>query len=142
MRFKRENILYFGLLPGSKEVEKHKINHYLGPIVNELLEFWNGFDLPNGKRIWMAVICCTNNIPAARKLCGHILALVSCHQCYKMANINGRNFNFGSFDDMEYWFIEKDLTEHQINVEGWHLCNSKDERKTIFLILTYIGQKC
>ena len=46
-----------------------------------------------------------------------------------MANINERNFNFGSFDDMENWFIEKDLTEHQINAEGWRLCNSKDERK-------------
>jgi len=51
VRFKRENMLYLGLLPGPKEVEKHKINHYLSPIVDELLEFWNGFNLPNGKRI-------------------------------------------------------------------------------------------
>ena len=51
VRFKRENMLYLGLLPGPKEVEKHKINHYLSLIVDELLEFWNGFNLPNGKRI-------------------------------------------------------------------------------------------
>ena len=122
-------MLYLKLLLGLKEVEKHKINHYLSPIVDELLEFWNGFNLPNGKRIRIAVICCTNDIPAARKLCGHISALVSCHRCYKTANINGRNFNFGGFDDMENWFIEKDLTEHRINAEGWRLCNSKDKRK-------------
>src|SRR3984957_14435835 len=101
VRFKWKNMLYLRLLPGLKEVEKHKINHYLSPIVDELLEFWNSFNLPNGKRIRMAVICCTNDILAARKLCGHISALVSCHRCYKITNINGRNFNFGSFDDMK-----------------------------------------
>jgi hypothetical protein len=85
MRFKRKNMLYLGLLPGPDEVKLHKINHYLSPIVDELLEFWDGVDLlstnlhPTGKRIRLAVICCTNDIPAARKLCGHISALVSCH---------------------------------------------------------------
>ncbi|GBC52241.2 hypothetical protein GLOIN_2v1484835 [Rhizophagus irregularis DAOM 181602=DAOM 197198] len=69
-------MLYLGLLPGPEEVKLHKINHFLSPIVNELLEFWDGVDLPSGKRIRMAVICCRNDIPAARKLCGHISALI------------------------------------------------------------------
>jgi hypothetical protein len=78
-------MLYLGLLPGPDKVKLHKINHYLSPIVNELLEFWNGIDLPStnlhptGKRIWLAVICYTNDIPAVRKLCGYISALISCH---------------------------------------------------------------
>src|SRR5271167_318997 len=55
VRFKKKNILTLGLLPGPKEVEKHKINHYLAPIVDELLEFWNGIEIPAaGKNIRLA----------------------------------------------------------------------------------------
>ncbi|CAB4432338.1 unnamed protein product [Rhizophagus irregularis] len=53
------------------------INHFLSPIVTELLEFWTGVIIktpnnPTGKTVRMAIICCSSNIPAARKLCGHI----------------------------------------------------------------------
>jgi hypothetical protein len=135
VRFKRENILTLGLLPGPNEVKLHKINHYLSPIVDELLEFWSGFLLPStsehpeGKRIRLAVICCSNDIPAARKLCGHISALAACHRCYKRANIDGRKMNFGGFDDMADWFRARDLDEHRTNAEGWRHCKTNDERK-------------
>ena len=135
VRFKRENMLYLGLLPGPNEVKLHKINHYLSPIVDELLEFWNGFNLPssnkhpNGKRIRLAVICCSNDIPAARKLCGHISALIGCHRCYKRANTGGEKPNFGGFEDMDEWFRERDLEEHRRNAEDWRKCKTDNERK-------------
>jgi hypothetical protein len=50
-------MLYLELLSGPEEVKLHKINHYLSPIVDELLEFWDGVSLPftdlhpTGKRI-------------------------------------------------------------------------------------------
>ena len=134
MRFKRENMLYLGLLSGPNEVKLHKINHYLSPIVDELLEFWDGVDLPLtnehpiGRRIRLAVICCSNDIPAARKLCDHISALIGCHQCYKRANTDGTKPNFGGFDDMPEWFQERDLEEHRQNAERWRQCKSKNER--------------
>jgi hypothetical protein len=116
IRFKKENMLTLGLLPGPNEVKLHKINHYLSPIVDELLEFWNGIEIPAaGKNIRLALICCSNDIPAARKLCGHGSALVSCHRCYKTANSIGSKLNFGGFDDMDDWFIERDLKEHRWN---------------------------
>ena len=135
VRFKRENMLYLGLLPGPTEVKLHKINHYLSPIVDELLEFWDGFNLPssnkhpNGKRIRLAIICCSNDIPAARKLCGHISALIGCHRCYKRANTGGEKPNFGGFENMDDWFQERDLEEHRQNAEGWRQCKSNNERK-------------
>ena len=46
IRFKKENMLVLSILPGPNEVKLHKINHYLAPIVDELLEFWDGIDLP------------------------------------------------------------------------------------------------
>ena len=135
VRFKKENMLILALLPGPNEVKLHKINHYLAPIVDELLKFWNGFDLPpiedypEGKKIRLAVICCANDIPAARKLCGHISALSSCHRCYKRANTSNRKSNYGGFDDMSEWFRERDLEEHRQNAEDWRRCKSEDERR-------------
>ena len=124
VRFKKENMLILALLPEPDEVKLHKINHYLAPIVGELLEFWSGFDLPpsenhpEGKKIRLAVICYANDIPAARKLCGHISALAGCHRCYKRANIVGRKLNYGGFDDMSEWFQDRDLEEHRTNAEA------------------------
>ncbi|GBC11559.2 hypothetical protein GLOIN_2v1776801 [Rhizophagus irregularis DAOM 181602=DAOM 197198] len=124
--FKKEYMLTLGLLPGPTEVKLHHINHYLAPIVDVLLEFWHGFDLPvsskhpTGKRIRLAVICCSNDIPAAQKLCSHISALVGCHRCYKCAERNGDNKrpNFGGFDNIGEWFRERSVDEHRCNAEG------------------------
>jgi hypothetical protein len=130
IRFNKENILTLGLLPGPDEVKLHKINHFLSPIVNELLEFWNGIEIPAAKKkIRLALICCSNDIPAARKLCGHISASVSCYRCYKRANIKGNKLNFGGFDDMDDWFVERDLEEHRLHAEDWRRCKSNNERK-------------
>lgn len=136
VRFNKENILTLGLLPGPSEVKLDKINNYLTPIINELLDFWNGVKLPtkkcpNGKKIRLAVICCSNDIPAARKLCGHISALVGCHRCYKTATSKeeGQRPNFGGFDDMENWFTTRDVEEHKRNAAIWKQQNTEEDRK-------------
>ena len=137
VRFKKENMLVLALLPGPNEVKLHRINHYLAPLVDELLKFWNGVNLPatnnypTGRNIRMAVICCSNDIPAARKLCGHISALVGCHRCYKKANRNEsqRGFNFGGFDDMSEWFRMRDSNEHRQNAIIWKHQQTNDDRK-------------
>ncbi|CAI2183060.1 696_t:CDS:1, partial [Funneliformis geosporum] len=48
----------------------------------------------------LAVIYYSNNILVARKLYDYILALISCRQCYKRANIGGRKLNFSGFENM------------------------------------------
>ncbi|GBC53031.2 hypothetical protein GLOIN_2v1775288 [Rhizophagus irregularis DAOM 181602=DAOM 197198] len=100
IRFKRENLLVLGLLPGPNEVSLHKINHYIAPIVNELELLWSGitlnqtFECQNGKNIRAALVLISCDIPAARKICGHISALVSCHRCMKRANYEDHQHNF------------------------------------------------
>ena len=80
-------MLTLALLLGPNEVKLNKINHYLAPIIDELLELWDGFNLPTAeKNVRLAVICYSNDIPAVRKLCGHASALAGCHRCYKRAN--------------------------------------------------------
>ena len=57
VRFRPENMLILGILPGPNEVSLHKINHYLSPIVTELESLWEGVVLsrtdecPSGKNI-------------------------------------------------------------------------------------------
>ena len=62
-QFKPSNILTLALIPGPKEPKLHQLNHYLAPLVDQLIELWQGIDLPetfkhpNGKTIKGAVIC-------------------------------------------------------------------------------------
>ena len=79
----------------------------------------------------MAVICCSSDIPAARKLCGHISSLAACYRCYKIASCNNEEEerpNFGGFDDINEWFIQRDLEELRREALAWRRCNSKEER--------------
>ncbi|GET54716.1 hypothetical protein GLOIN_2v1775288 [Rhizophagus irregularis DAOM 181602=DAOM 197198] len=133
IRFRRENLLTLGILPGPKEVSLHKVNHYLAPIVNELETLWAGltlnrtYECENGKRVRGALILVSYDIPAARKICGHVSALVSCHRCEKKANYENGQHNFAGMDDVEY--SARDSNEHWQNALGWRRCNSDAARK-------------
>jgi len=40
-------------------------------------------------------------MPAARKICGHVSALVLCHKCEKKVNYENRQHNFARIDDFD-----------------------------------------
>src|SRR2546430_284739 len=111
IRFKRENLLIISILPGPNEVRLHKINHYLTPMVDELGSLWDGmtlnrtYEYQEGRQIRTALILVTCDIPAARKICGHISALAVCHRCEKRGNYENHQRNFAGMEDMEDWFI-------------------------------------
>ncbi|GET51674.1 hypothetical protein GLOIN_2v1775288 [Rhizophagus irregularis DAOM 181602=DAOM 197198] len=135
VRFKRNNILILGLLPGPDEVSLHKINHYLVPIIDELKSLWEGvtlnktYECQEGKRIRAALILVSCDIPAARKICGHISALVSCHRCEKKVNYKNRQHNFAGINEMDEWFTCHDSAQHRQDAIGWRRCNSDAARK-------------
>ena len=119
IRFKQENMLILGILPGPNEVSLHKINHYLAPIVDELLSLWTGiilnrtFGYQNGRNIHAALILISCNISAARKICEHISALVSCHRCEKKSNYENGQYNFaGIIDDMNEGLEDRNSVQH------------------------------
>ncbi|GET53938.1 hypothetical protein GLOIN_2v1786147 [Rhizophagus irregularis DAOM 181602=DAOM 197198] len=117
------------------EVSLHKINHYLAPIIDELKSLWEGvtlnktYECQEGKRIRAALILVSCDIPAARKICGHISALVSCHRCEKKANYENRQHNFAGINEMDEWFTCRDLAQHRQDAIGWRRCNSDAARK-------------
>ncbi|PKY50989.1 hypothetical protein RhiirA4_467785, partial [Rhizophagus irregularis] len=125
-RFKPSNILTLALIPRPNELSLHRLNHYLAPLVDQLIELWYSIDLSetfehsDRKTIKTAVICCSCDIPAARKLCGHISARIACYRCLKHANYDDRNQpNFGGLDDMNNWFVERDVEEIKNNAFAW-----------------------
>ena len=50
-RFKRENIILLGIIPGPSE-PKRTMNSYLGPFVRDMLEFWEG------EKMWHEILKC------------------------------------------------------------------------------------
>jgi hypothetical protein len=124
------------LIPGPNEPKLHQLNHYLAPLVDQLIELWQGVDLAetyehsNGKRVKGAVICCSCNIPAVRKLCGFISARIACYRCLKHADYDDRNQpNYGGFANMESWFIERNVNEIRNNTFAWKACKTQEQRK-------------
>ena len=73
-KFKPRNVIIVGIIPGPKE-PKGDINSFLKPLVDELIDFWDGVIiadtlLPGGMfkvRVALLALCC--DVPAARK-CG------------------------------------------------------------------------
>ena len=76
MRYKPENIIVVGIMPGPREAKK-TINSYLTPLVIELKEAWyNGVHVLSPQNtplcIKLALSCVTCDIPASRKVCGFL----------------------------------------------------------------------
>lgn len=87
-RSKEENIAVVGIIPGPGEPSRN-VNSFLDPLVEELLDFWDGVWLNSpstGPRFCrLAVLCVTCDIPAYRKLCGFLgfSARKGCNKCKK-----------------------------------------------------------
>lgn len=77
IRFKPENIIIIvSTIPGPKEADYNHLNPYLKPMVDELLDLWDGVTIntPNStltSRLLRAQLSCiSSDLPATRKLCG------------------------------------------------------------------------
>lgn len=88
VRFKQENVILVGLIPGPNE-PKHDINVFLAPHVQELLNFWKGVEMhmyscSEPVLVWCALLCVARDILASRKVCGflgHSANLVCSKSC-------------------------------------------------------------
>ncbi|KAJ2923601.1 hypothetical protein H1R20_g13494, partial [Candolleomyces eurysporus] len=76
-RYKPENMFLAGIIPGPNEPTLDCINHYLTPLVSELLEFWQPgvfisrtHKYPMGRVVRCALVAVVCDIPAARKTAG------------------------------------------------------------------------
>ncbi|XP_066299236.1 uncharacterized protein [Branchiostoma lanceolatum] len=89
VRFKEENIIVVGIIPGPHEPKQH-INGFLKPLVQELQNLWQGIYLNDNSLVGMqlyraALLCLASDIPAARKTAGFYghMAKKGCSKCLK-----------------------------------------------------------
>src|SRR5215471_4100234 len=140
-RNKPENIIYLGFLPGPKEVGLERINHYLAPIVDELLELWKGwrvpktYQCPGGLDIKVALIVGSSDTPATRKLFGYGSAVMKCHRCEKRSTYSAdyKKMHYGGIQNYDKWVTNlSDPLLHRQYAHEWLQCNSKSSRDTHF----------
>lgn len=88
-RYKQENVILVGLVPGPSEPPLN-INSFLSPLVDELLKFWRGLHMKvanfsEPKLIRCALLCVACDIPASRKVSGFLghAANRGCSKCMK-----------------------------------------------------------
>ena len=103
LRYKQENVILCGLIPGPQEPEQH-INTYLEPLVDELLKFWEGVELTvsedEKKKFRAALLCVVCDIPACRKVCGFLsyTAHLGCSKCFKRFSGGFGALDYSGFD--------------------------------------------
>lgn len=118
-RFKEENIILVGILPGPKEPH-FTINSFLSPLVEELKTAWyNGFEVlsPQGLPliIRLALSCVACDIPATRKTCGFLghNAVYGCNKCMKKFSVSFGNPTNYSGCNRDSWPLRTDLLHRQ-----------------------------
>ena len=137
IRFKRENIIVIGILPGPSE-PKHDINTYLGPLVQELLDLWDGIDMAINtgtttltKNIQCALLCCSCDLPAGRKVCGFMghSACLGCSKCLKKFSGTIGCMNYAGFD-RSLW-TPRTNSQHRRDVKAIRKATSKTEQEKL-----------
>ena len=121
VRFKWENIIVIGIIPGLDK-EPSSLNEFLVPLVKEMKVLWNGVYMksslcrvPLRFRAAIACICC--DVPAARKICGFKgnNSHRGCSKCFKLFPGNVKDsFDFSGFKRKEW--PKRDINTHRQNV--------------------------
>ena len=131
VRYKLENICLVGLIPGPREPEL-TVNSYLDPLVQDLKKFWNGVQLSvscgtntERKLVRSAVICCSCDLPAGRKLCGFLghSAHLGCSKCIKYFPSGESGLDFSGFE-RETW-VPRTNVSHRKDVATLAQCKCK-----------------
>ncbi|GET66745.1 uncharacterized protein LOC109476669 isoform X2 [Rhizophagus irregularis DAOM 181602=DAOM 197198] len=129
------------ILIGPKEVRLEHINHYLAPIVDELLELWKGWRVPKtyqyteGLDIKVALIIGSSDTPATRKLFGHGSAVMKCHRCEKRSTYSEvyKKTHYGGMQEYDKWVTNPiNPLLHRQYAHEWLQCNLKSSRDTHF----------
>ena len=134
IRFKRENIILVGILPGPSE-PKHDVNPYIQPLVEELCDLWTGVTMQvctasggtSSEVIRCALLCVACDLPAGRKLCGFLghSAKLGCSRCLKKFSGSVGSMNYSGFDRSQ-WPMRTN-TSHRSSV--YRIMRSKNQQE-------------
>ena len=131
-RYKRQNVIIVGIIPGPSEPPL-SINSYLTPLVTELLQLWVGVQitLPNSdnKIIRAALLAVACDMPASRKVCGFLChsANLGCNRYYCEFSEGWLQRDYSNFDRPS-WCLRSN-TKHRQDVQSLLKCTSKSALK-------------
>ena len=133
IRFKRENLIIVGIIPGPHEPSL-TINTFLTPLVSELISLWGGLPFKTYSnatvRIRCALLCVACDMPAARKVSGFLSfkANLGCSRCYCNfgTGIFGKQ-DFSGFD-CDKW-VPRSVDRHRRDIELTLRCLTKTARE-------------
>ena len=118
VRFKLENCIIVGIIPGPKE-PKGCINTFLGPMVHELLELWQGCWIGSGaKKVFVrcALLGAVCDVPASRKVGGYVghAGQVGCTKCIKhfVTQHFGEKADYSGYD-VDQWPPRTDAMQRE-----------------------------
>jgi len=101
VRFKPENVIIAGIIPGPSEPNYNEINSYLRPLVKELNSLWEeGFTIKHQRNTltcYAALLGSVCDIPATYKL-GGFVGYLSHHACLKCKKIFPTNEELNRVD--------------------------------------------
>ncbi|XP_077866348.1 uncharacterized protein LOC144354095 [Saccoglossus kowalevskii] len=112
-RYKKENAILVGLLPGPREPSLN-VNSYITPLVEELNTLWTDgltCDYTESGKTYndtfhAALLSVVSDVPATRKLCGFVghMARKGCSKCEKefLTGAFGEKINFGGFEPVNH----------------------------------------
>ncbi|PKC09213.1 hypothetical protein RhiirA5_415965 [Rhizophagus irregularis] len=87
-------------------------------------------ELENPQLVKGAVIECSSDVPATRKLCSFISARITYYRCYKSSNFVNNQLNFGGFENFDKWFVERDINTIRENAIEWKKCTTEEVQRT------------
>ena len=133
LRFKPEN-MYLGIIPGPIEPHLTELNHYVKPLIDDMVDSWKrGVRIsrtashPAGRMTNSAIAAAVMDLPAARKASG--LAASTSHfycsacQCFHQSTLGRTDFKNWQRRDKE------SLRKH---AEEWLGASTSTEREKIF----------
>ena len=131
-RFHPENMYLAGVIPGPHKPSEDEINHFLAPLVDDLLEFWDPgvyftktHAHPTGRLVRAALIPLVSDILAARQTGGFSAhsATLFCSLCYLQAD------KIESFD-IESW-PKRTAEKHRKHALAWKKAKTSIEKREI-----------
>jgi hypothetical protein len=134
LRYRLENMHIVGIIPGPYEPHLTELNHYLRPLIDDMILSWeNGIHIsrtaswPNGRLTRSAIIVGVCDLPAARKL--NQMSAPRSHwycsvcNCYHLSTLNRTDF--------ENW-TPRDPTLLRQHAEEWKNAPSSSDQGKLF----------
>ena len=130
IRFKRENVILYGIIPGPTEPSLN-INTFIAPLVSDLLDLWKGIELQvpyssSTVTFRCALLGVACDLPAAKKTCGFLShsATLGCSKCYYRFFDGHGNANYGGDFEREKWQLRSN-SKHRADIKKVCQCSTK-----------------